>query len=390
VINATQFPGVRLVVITPDVHVGYGVPVGSVILTDIEHGALAMGPVGFDIGCFPAETLVPTADGRSYPISELTEREGEIYVYALSSQQRVAVARATARKTRSGAPLVRVTLDNGRDIVCTPDHLFMLRDGTHQAAATLELGASLMPFSTRADKDGYTVVRHPATQTEQRVHWIIARTRLLGEIPRFVGQKTFIHHRNFIPTDNRPENLEFMGDKDHMRYHRSIPERNTHFQSEEFERRRKQALATKAGTADGRAFVAERGARNILAYMKGNPDHFKRSVVSNGKRGKHYLVAYNASAKGRKKSSEIAHREYVCETCGEVLVGGFGIHNHRRWRHGYNHKVVTVETLERRDDVYCLTVPEYGNFALDAGVFVHNCGMMSARSDVPADRATYE
>jgi tRNA-splicing ligase RtcB (3'-phosphate/5'-hydroxy nucleic acid ligase) len=51
IINATRFPGVKLVVITPDVHVGYGVPVGSVILTDARKGALAMGPVGYDIGC---------------------------------------------------------------------------------------------------------------------------------------------------------------------------------------------------------------------------------------------------------------------------------------------------------------------------------------------------
>jgi tRNA-splicing ligase RtcB len=36
-----------------------------------------------------------------------------------------------------------------------------------------------------------------------------------------------------------------------------------------------------------------------------------------------------------------------------------------------------VEILSERDDVYCLTVPEYGNFALTAGVFVHNCGMLA-------------
>ena len=48
IINACAFPGVRCVVITPDVHYGYGVPVGCVIATD---GTLAMGPVGFDIGC---------------------------------------------------------------------------------------------------------------------------------------------------------------------------------------------------------------------------------------------------------------------------------------------------------------------------------------------------
>ena len=51
IVNATRFPGVKLVVITPDVHYGYGVPIGCVILTDAEEGAIAMGPVGYDIGC---------------------------------------------------------------------------------------------------------------------------------------------------------------------------------------------------------------------------------------------------------------------------------------------------------------------------------------------------
>jgi tRNA-splicing ligase RtcB len=51
IVNATRFPGTKLVAITPDVHYGYGVPVGCVILTDRAHGAVAMGPVGFDIGC---------------------------------------------------------------------------------------------------------------------------------------------------------------------------------------------------------------------------------------------------------------------------------------------------------------------------------------------------
>lgn len=40
-----------MVVITPDVHYGYGVPVGCVLITDVAEGAVAMGPVGYDIGC---------------------------------------------------------------------------------------------------------------------------------------------------------------------------------------------------------------------------------------------------------------------------------------------------------------------------------------------------
>jgi deoxycytidine triphosphate deaminase len=42
-----------------------------------------------------------------------------------------------------------------------------------------------------------------------------------------------------------------------------------------------------------------------------------------------------------------------------------------------NHKVVSVRQLKGEHDTYCLTVPEAGNFALEAGVFVHNCGVVA-------------
>src|SRR5437763_10603275 len=43
---------------------------------------------------------------------------------------------------------------------------------------------------------------------------------------------------------------------------------------------------------------------------------------------------------------------------------------------GRNHKVVSVREMAGEHDVYCLTVPEAGNFALEAGVFVRNCGII--------------
>ena len=61
IVQATRFAGTRVVVITPDVHIGYGVPVGCVIATDRANGAVALGPVGFDIGCgmLSAKSNVP-------------------------------------------------------------------------------------------------------------------------------------------------------------------------------------------------------------------------------------------------------------------------------------------------------------------------------------------
>src|SRR2546430_4326491 len=35
----------------PDIHQGYGLPVGGVVATDAEHGVISPGAIGFDINC---------------------------------------------------------------------------------------------------------------------------------------------------------------------------------------------------------------------------------------------------------------------------------------------------------------------------------------------------
>jgi len=76
IVNATRFPGVKMVVITPDVHYGYGVPVGCVMITDYENGAIAMGPVGYDIGCgmISAKSDVPA--NKATPDKRLEFNQG--------------------------------------------------------------------------------------------------------------------------------------------------------------------------------------------------------------------------------------------------------------------------------------------------------------------------
>lgn len=71
IVNATRFPGVRMVVITPDTHYGYGVPVGCVLITDQETGAVAMGPVGYDIGCGMMSAKSNVEAGRATPEKRL-------------------------------------------------------------------------------------------------------------------------------------------------------------------------------------------------------------------------------------------------------------------------------------------------------------------------------
>lgn len=382
--NVASLPFVfKHVALMPDVHLGKGALVGSVIATK---EALMPAAVGVDIGCFSGDTLIPLADGKSYPIAELAQTQEEIVVFSCTETGRIVAAKAIARLTRRQAALVKVILDNGEEIICTPDHQFMLRDGSYQEASQLKFDSSLMPFYTTTDKDGYTLIQQNYSGRWQKAHWVIARSHLLGEIPKFTGQRTVLHHKNFDPADNRPENLQFMGHADHSSYHRSLVEKNVHWQSAEFERKRKEALAAKSQTIEGRKYYAERGTKNIVRYMQERPEHFEMAVAKNGERGKQYLINYNTSEQGIAKSKEIANRLYACETCGEEVKSPIGLHNHRKYQHGYNHKVVDVIPLSETQDVYCLTVPEYGNFALKAGVFVHNCGMMAIKTPFKGDR----
>ena len=39
----------------------------------------------------------------------------------------------------------------------------------------------------------------------------------------------------------------------------------------------------------------------------------------------------------------------------------------------YNHKIINKRTINEKINVYCLEVEKYHNFALESGVFVHNC-----------------
>jgi len=195
------------------------------------------------------------------------------------------------------------------------------------------------------------------------------------DVPTFEEQKTVIHHRNFDESDNRPENLQFMGDGDHARLHRELVERNTHWQSAGFEAARVAALGAKAQTPEGHAYFAARGSANLKSYWDSDYERAKANCAGNGERGRAFLIAKNQSEAGWARSKEVSNRMYACETCGEEVRSPIGLHDHRRYQHGYNHQVVAVRQLDEKEDVFCLNVPGLENFALSAGVFVHNCRM---------------
>lgn len=100
--------------------------------------------------CLHPDTKIKLLDGTEPTVQEMCQRfeAGErLYCYSIDSQGdfipgEVEKVWVTGQTTE----LIEITLDNGEKIQTTPDHLYMLRDGTYLPAAELQEGQSLMPL----------------------------------------------------------------------------------------------------------------------------------------------------------------------------------------------------------------------------------------------------
>jgi DNA gyrase subunit B len=92
-------------------------------------------------GCFSGDTKVALADGRSISFVELLDEQEqgkENFCYTIRRDGQIGIERIiNVRVTQRNAQVVRVTLDNGEKIVCTADHLFMMRDASYKKASEL-------------------------------------------------------------------------------------------------------------------------------------------------------------------------------------------------------------------------------------------------------------
>jgi len=111
-------------------------------------------PKGIPGFCFAGDTLIPLADGVSSPIKDLVGMK-EFFVYSYDGELgQVVIGRGhDCRKTRELTRTVRVALDNGQRISCTPDHLFLLKSGKYRMARDLIPGDSLMPMYRRLSQN---------------------------------------------------------------------------------------------------------------------------------------------------------------------------------------------------------------------------------------------
>ena len=285
--------------------------------------------------CFRGDTRVALVDGTSPTLEEMTRRSeyGELFWgYSIGPNGRMIVSLLEAPRCIGQDSLLKIDLDNDESIHATPDHLFMRRDGRMVEAAALRPNDSLMPLY-RSLRRGYEMTYQPLNGHLYPTHRLSDEWNLRNSIYEEVSNA----HRHHIDRDrrnNRPDNIERMAASDHIRLH------NDDNYGEDFD-----------------AAVHSASIRDALGRLSQQPEWRAQ-----------YALDHTGSIRG-------AERVLNCDRSVfrrfPDVTNSFAGHGAVR-----NHRVTGITEFPGTHDVYCLTVPEAGNFALEAGVFVQNCGII--------------
>ena len=380
--------------------------------------------------CFSGNTRVALVDGTSATLEDMARRAdaGELFWgYSIGENGRIIVSLLDAPRHVGRDSLIEIELDNGEIVAATPDHDFILRDGRMAPAASLRPGQSLMPLYRDLFR-GYEMVYQPLNGHLLPTHRLADEWNVRGG---FYADEpgTHRHHIDFQRRNNRPTNIERMKAVDHIRLH------NGNSYGEGFDREAhglaiRDALARLAADPQWSARFAEQQAERARNFWN-DPSYAKiRAAVCEARRNpsdttlqrhrqamlERYLDPDERARQGRlsaaawarddggrrARQAELARsiriRPEIDATRVRTALDQTGSIRgaarlldcdrsvFRRFPEviaqfagrvpGRNHKVVAVREMPGDHDVYCLTVPEAGNFALESGIFVRNCGII--------------
>ncbi len=436
-------------------------------------------------GCFFGETEVALADGRHLNFFELIKEEQQgiqNFCYTIRKDGKVGLEKIkNVRRTKQNAEVIKITLDNGEKIICTPDHKFMLRDGSYKEADKLSNEDSLMPLNRKlSDKNekGITIDGYEMVWDVKSEKWLFTHiladwyNRWKGAYLKEDGEHC--HHIDFNKLNNNPTNIIRLSKDIHFEIHRRHISKTLHrpdvvekltklkqtpeFRKKQSERMKqpetRQILSKQAKqqwqdkeykeymTAKWKEFYesnAEYRKMNREQLDKAQKEYWanKENRIAQSERTRKY---YEKNPQAKKDLSNIAKKQWKDESLlewrreetkkqwtdefrakrkatlnktyynktisalkqieienGEIDVDVY--QNHRletkdkfllrfdkfceRYFEGredkafeavenYNHRIVKIEKLDEKIDVYDLEVPGTHNFALASGIFVHN------------------
>jgi len=381
-------------------------------------------PVKFD-------SIIPLLDGRNITIKELSEeiKSGkEIWVYSCQDGTNKTVPGKVVwcDKNYTSEKIVQIELDDDSILECSPEHPFILRDGTEVRADELMESDSLMPFyrklsekKNKCDLDKYEMILSNESNEYDFTHRIVANELNV----KSYGEPEVIHHVDFNKYNNEPANLQKMDFFEHKKFHADHCKAVLH--TPEVTKKRLDSLQKYLRSDSRKKRLSDEMRGKRIKYFdeyNASPLHsthnkirsdVKRNMWKDPKKRKAYcenmknkwndkledILQIEISKVSRGERGAINHDELLQSLKNNNnFISEWESVNSREFKRlpsrakdgQRNHKVKSVSVIAEKSDVYCMTVVgpngerDRHNFAIlgknkdgtfneNSGVFTKNC-----------------
>ncbi|MBU1178276.1 DNA topoisomerase (ATP-hydrolyzing) subunit B [Patescibacteria group bacterium] len=260
-------------------------------------------------GCFSGDTKVALVDGRDLSFRKLVKEHQQgkkNYCYTLDSQGHTRITLIKEpRLTKRDAEVIKVILDNGEGITCTPDHKFRTAAGRYIQAKNLTTSVSLAPLYRKRSKiegritiDGYEMVFDAASKRWVFTHLLADKHNLKNEE---YSKKDGLHrhHIDFNKLNNSPENICRMNPEEHLKCHQDWAFKT--MLSEEGKEKSRQAHQSEEYREKIRRIMSTPAMKKILskrAKRQWENEGYKEYMKSK------FLDFYNSNEEYRKESNQ--------------------------------------------------------------------------------------
>jgi DNA gyrase subunit B len=189
-------------------------------------------------GCWFGKTKIALADGRDLSFEELVEEDKlgkKNFCYTMQDDEHIGIAPIlNPRVTKRNTEVVKIILDTGEELICTPDHPFRLVSGTYIRADKLTSEHSIAPLYRKLSKkengrslDGYEMVFDPKSKRWQYTHVLSD----IYNLQRGIYTASFgkhRHHIDFNKLNNNPTNIQRVAEGKHFDIHYENIKRTLH------------------------------------------------------------------------------------------------------------------------------------------------------------------
>ncbi len=258
-------------------------------------------------GCFSGDTEIALLDGRNIPFKQLAEEHEkgeEHFCYTMMHDGHIGIQRIEhPRITKRNAKVIKIVLDNDEEIVCTPDHLFMLRDGSFRQAKDLHPADSLMPLRRQISRkgkritiEGYELLFDPADSRWIFTHVLSDEYNLRNAIYKDIGKHR--HHNDLNKLNNNPANICRLTKEEHIALHSALFE-NMILRSDVQEKLQKIRQSPEYKRKISQKMLSMKGELSKRARSQWENEEYKKYMVAK------FLEFYNNNPECRAKSKQL-------------------------------------------------------------------------------------